>query len=137
MRPGADFQFNITHATTFVLNKHTVKVGLYWDRARDIEGRVGIVNGQFDFGLTPNNPLNSGNIFANQLLGNFIGANAAGTVGLGNAGDGVFVTGGASSNTIGGTVAGAGNVISANGGFAGVEINRGNANAVRGNIRRY
>jgi len=28
-----------------------VKLGLYFDRARDIEGRVGIVNGQFDFGL--------------------------------------------------------------------------------------
>jgi hypothetical protein len=77
--PGADFQFNITHATTFVLNKHTLKVGLYWDRARDIEARVGIVNGQFDFGLAPNNPLNSGNIFANQLLGNFYNYQEANT----------------------------------------------------------
>jgi hypothetical protein len=77
--PGADFQFNITHATTFVFNNHTVKVGLYWDRARDIEGRVGIVNGQFDFGLAPNNPLNSGNIFANQLLGNFYNYQEANT----------------------------------------------------------
>ena len=77
--PGADFQFNITHATTFVLSKHTVKVGLYFDRARDIEGRVGIVNGQFDFGLTPNNPLNTGNVFANQLLGNFYNYQEANT----------------------------------------------------------
>ena len=69
--PGADTVFNITHATTFVLNKHTVKAGIFWDRARDVEARVGIVNGQFDFGLAPNNPVNSGNIFANQLLGNF------------------------------------------------------------------
>ena len=69
--PGADTGFNFTHATTFVLNKHTVKVGLYWNHARDIEARIGLVNGSFDFGVDATNPLDSKNPFANQLLGNF------------------------------------------------------------------
>ncbi len=70
-QPGSDVQFNITHATTFVLGKHTLKAGIFWDRGRDIEGRSGTTNGAFDFGLNPTNPLNSGNAFANELLGNF------------------------------------------------------------------
>ena len=69
--PGGDTGFNLTHSTTFVLNSHTLKVGLYWNRGRDIEGRFGLANGQFDFGLDRTNPLDSGNAFANQLLGNF------------------------------------------------------------------
>ena len=69
--PGGDTGFNVTHSTTFVLNNHTVKVGLYWNRGRDIEGRFGLANGQFDFGVDRTNPLDSGNAFANQLLGNF------------------------------------------------------------------
>jgi hypothetical protein len=69
--PGSDVQFNITHATTFVFNSHTVKVGVFWDRGRDIEGRTGVANGAFDFGTNPTNPLNSTSPFANQLLGNF------------------------------------------------------------------
>jgi outer membrane receptor protein involved in Fe transport len=69
--PGSDVQFNITHATTFVFKSHSFKVGIFWDRGRDIEGRTGATNGAFDFGTNPTNPLNSANPFANQLLGNF------------------------------------------------------------------
>jgi hypothetical protein len=36
-----------------------------------VEGRSGLVNGSFDFGIDRTNPLDSGNHFANQLLGNF------------------------------------------------------------------
>jgi hypothetical protein len=49
----------------------------------------------------------------NQVQGNFIGTNATGTQALGN-GVGVYILGGASNNTIGGTAAGAGNVIAGN-----------------------
>jgi hypothetical protein len=69
---GFDTGFNVTHATTFVLAKHTLKVGFYWNRALDMEGRAGAVNGAIDFGVSANNPLDSGNGFANQLLGNFL-----------------------------------------------------------------
>jgi titin len=51
----------------------------------------------------------------NQVLGNFIGLNAAGTADLGNTGDGVEINAGAANNTIGGTSVLARNVISGNG----------------------
>jgi CSLREA domain-containing protein len=55
----------------------------------------------------------NGNAPNNQILGNFIGVDAAGASALGNSLDGVFV---ASANTIiGGAAAGAGNCISGNG----------------------
>ncbi len=67
-------------------------------------------------GNTSNGILISGvGASANQIQGNFIGTNAAGTTALGNGGYGVFVLGGASGNTIGGAGPGAGNVISGNG----------------------
>ena len=50
----------------------------------------------------------------NVVEGNFIGTNSAGATNLGNSGDGVEVFDSASGNTIGGTVAGAGNVIDDN-----------------------
>jgi len=69
--PGSDVQFNITHSTTFVMHSHTIKAGYFWDRGRDIEGRSGNTYGNFDFGLNAQFISNSGNAFANQLLGNF------------------------------------------------------------------
>lgn len=70
----------------------------------------------------------------NQVIGNLIGTDPTGTLALGNAGDGIMVTTGANSNTIGGTTAQAANVISANGGN-GVLLNA-NAqdNTVAGNF---
>ena len=50
----------------------------------------------------------------NLVLGNLIGVNEAGTAKLGNGDDGVLIKRGAAGNTVGGTVAGAGNVISGN-----------------------
>jgi uncharacterized repeat protein (TIGR01451 family) len=50
------------------------------------------------------------------VQGNFIGTDATGTVDLGNLGEGVYVAG-PSGVTIGGTVLGARNIISGNGGF--------------------
>ncbi len=48
------------------------------------------------------------------IQGNYIGTDVSGTVDLGNSGTGVLVTSGATNNIIGGTVAGAGNLISGN-----------------------
>jgi CSLREA domain-containing protein len=61
-----------------------------------------------------------------SVQGNYIGTDAGGTVDLGNAGDGVRATVfigfvGSNASTIGGSTAGAGNVISGNGGN-GVEV---------------
>ena len=57
----------------------------------------------------------------NLVQGNYIGIDAGGTADLGNSQSGVNIWGGASSNTIGGGVAAAGNVISGNDQY-GVEI---------------
>lgn len=68
----------------------------------------------------------------NQVHGNFIGTNAAGTAAVGNTNGGVFVQG-LTNNTIGGTAAGARNLISGNGGN-GLDINGGSTNTAQGNF---
>ena len=50
----------------------------------------------------------------NTVIGNFIGTDATGSYAIGNGADGIAMSGGASSNTIGGTGAGERNVISGN-----------------------
>ncbi len=71
----------------------------------------------------------------NVVEGNYIGTDSTGTVKLGNGTDGIVVSVG--GNTIGGTQAGAGNVISGNAG-AGLLINYSSAaslgNVVQGNL---
>ncbi|MEO8100047.1 MAG: hypothetical protein ABI811_20270 [Acidobacteriota bacterium] len=69
---GFDTGINLAHATTFNLSKHTIKLGVAYNRALNMEARSGAVNGAFDFGVNATNPLDSGNAFANQLLGNFL-----------------------------------------------------------------
>jgi parallel beta-helix repeat protein len=51
----------------------------------------------------------------NVIEGNYIGTNAAGDDDIGNAGQGIRISGNSQSNKIGDSVAGAGNVISGNG----------------------
>jgi parallel beta-helix repeat protein len=64
----------------------------------------------------------------NQVEGNYIGTDVTGGVGLGNSGSGVRIDAGATSNTIGGTLAADRNLISANGrdgvAISGVGTNR-------------
>jgi hypothetical protein len=52
----------------------------------------------------------------NVVAGNFIGIDASGTSSLQNVSDGIAIIHGSQSNVIGGAIAGAGNVISGNGG---------------------
>ena len=54
-------------------------------------------------------------ITGNQIQGNFIGLNASGTAAIANTGIGVQIGTAASATLVGGTAAGAGNVISGNG----------------------
>jgi hypothetical protein len=72
------------------------------------------------------------NATATVVEGNYIGTNASGAAPLPNRGDGIRLDG-ASGNTIGGTAAGAGNLISANT-FHGIDILAGSGNLILGNL---
>jgi parallel beta-helix repeat protein len=67
----------------------------------------------------------------NLVQGNYIGTNAAGSAAAGNL-TGVVLSNGASDNTVGGTTAGAGNLISGNREY-GITISAGSGNKVQGN----
>ena len=73
-------------------------------------GAGNVISGNTHFGVYLNANSSSGNV----VLGNFIGTNAAGTSAIKNHADGLRIE--AANSTIGGTVAGAGNIISGNGG---------------------
>jgi CSLREA domain-containing protein len=68
-----------------------------------------IISGNFN-GIRLSDTGTTGNV----VQGNFIGTNAAGAAALANTNDGIKIVGGAAGNTIGGTGAGAGNVIAGN-----------------------
>ena len=70
----------------------------------------------------------------NLVQGNYIGLNAAGTAALPNTGAGVTISGTASGNTIGGSVAGAQNVISGNTGAGVLVQSSASGNAIKGNL---
>src|SRR5262249_45424950 len=68
----------------------------------------------------------------NVVQGNFIGTNADGTTALSNGRDGVLIAGGSPNNTIGGTAADAGNLMSGNASI-GISIESATGNVVQGN----
>ena len=68
----------------------------------------------------------------NTILGNYIGTNAAGTGAVANF-DGVFIGNGAYDNVIGGTAAGAGNVLSGNARAGIVLLGAGTGTVIQGN----
>ena len=71
----------------------------------------------------------------NRIQGNYIGLNAAGTATINNAFSGVILQGtGATNNTIGGTAAGAGNVIAGNGHQDVAILQGASGNTVQGNF---
>jgi titin len=92
-------------------------------------GAGNVLSGNGGNGVT----LSSGTTGA-LIRGNLIGTNAAGTAAIANAGDGVRLLA-SSGNTIGGTTAGARNVISGNTQAAiSVELNGSTANVIQGNF---
>jgi hypothetical protein len=90
-----------------------------------------VISGNSGFGIVLANGVTPG-ITGNTFLGNYIGTNAAGTGRLGNGANGIMVLADASYTTIGGTVSGAGNVISANG-TTGIDV-AGSHTLIRGNF---
>src|SRR5215475_6328824 len=68
---GADTLITFTDNITYMLGSHNFKAGFYSERARNYEGATAVFAGQFTFSPDTNNPLNSGNAYANAVLGNF------------------------------------------------------------------
>ena len=76
-----------------------------------------------------------GGTLGNVVIGNYIGVDVTGTADLGNTNQGVAVFNQATNNTIGGTAAGAGNVISGNNGNGiGISTVGATGNVVQGNL---
>ena len=90
-------------------------------------GDANVISGNGAVGIYLFNAGANGNL----IEGNLVGTNAAGTAGIGNHTDGVSVSIGLTGNTVGGTVAGAGNLISGNSIF-GIGLN-GSSTLVLGN----
>jgi parallel beta-helix repeat protein len=90
-------------------------------------GAANIIAGNAGHGVFLQN--GSGNL----VEGNFIGTNAVGAAGLGNAQRGVMITSSSPNSIIGGASANLANVISGNGG-AGIEISGAAGAIIRGNV---
>jgi uncharacterized repeat protein (TIGR01451 family) len=86
-----------------------------------------IISGNSDVGVFLTTPGTSDNLVA----GNYIGTDVSGNAPLGNRFYGVRIVG-SSRNTVGGTAAGSGNVISANG--VGLGVNSASGTVIQGNI---
>jgi parallel beta-helix repeat protein len=89
-------------------------------------GMGNVISGNSGDGIS----LSGSGAVGNLVQGNFIGTDAAGTVNLGNTGNGVSISG--FSNSIGGTVDGARNIIAFSGGDA-VVVDTGTGNAIVSN----
>jgi CSLREA domain-containing protein len=76
-------------------------------------GARNVISGNGDSGIEIGGACNPCEFVGNVVQGNYIGTNASGTAALGNRGSGIIDLG--SDTTIGGTVPGARNIISANG----------------------
>ncbi|CBN56821.1 beta strand repeat-containing protein [Kamptonema sp. PCC 6506] len=90
-------------------------------------GDRNIISGHLQSGIEIRNNNSSGN----QIIGNYIGTDAAGTGALANRLNGIFINGG-NNTQIGGTGTNEGNII-ANNGAAGVNIPVGTGNSIQGN----
>ncbi|MBC8876496.1 MAG: cadherin domain-containing protein [Planctomycetes bacterium] len=90
-------------------------------------GSRNVIAGNGQNGIRINGPAASGN----TVLGNSIGTDSSGSLDLGNTGAGIWIANG-SGNTIGDIVSGAGNTVAYNQ-DAGVTVEQGSANEIRGN----
>ncbi|MBI1806972.1 MAG: T9SS type A sorting domain-containing protein [Ignavibacteria bacterium] len=108
----------------FSYNTNSILVGGTIPAARNI------ISGNANAGISFSSGFGSPLVSRNLVQGNFIGTDVSGTAAIGNSNSGVTIYG--LNNTIGGTVPGAGNIISGNGGY-GVVIQAGDGSTVQGN----
>ncbi len=68
---GADTLITFTDNLTYTRGDHTLKAGIYAERARNYEGATSTFAGAFTFTNDANNPLNTTYAYANEILGNY------------------------------------------------------------------
>ena len=96
-------------------------------------GAGNVISGNYGEGIFLVGTTLSGNTASgNTIQGNFIGTDPTGTVGLGNAYDGIYLQE-AATNQIGGAAAGAGNLISADQ-YEGIFLTNASWNVIQGNL---
>jgi hypothetical protein len=94
-------------------------------------GAGNVISGNAQYGIFLSGPTASNNV----VQGNFLGPDATGTNSPGNQQYGIGIMAGATANTVGGTLSGAGNVLSGNAQYGVLVINPGTSNnAVLGNL---
>lgn len=125
----------LTGRKALINGLQTNGIGLWGGAANNQIGGTGgagnIISGNKQYGIYISDFGTSNNV----VQGNFIGTDVAGTNAIGNTGFGIGIWSGASGNLVGGTSAGAGNLISGNPGFSyGIAIGGANSNLVEGNF---
>ncbi len=124
-----------TAAGTTALSGCNIGVGIFNGATANVIGGTvpgagNVISSNLEYGIDISDAGTSNNL----VLGNLIGTGIAGTNALGNVGFGIGIWSGASGNIIGGTSAGARNVISGTTGFGyGITIGGANGNVVQGN----
>lgn len=108
--------------------------GIYIDGAHNTIGGTSVADRNVISGNGGGIAISGVDAHHNQILGNFIGTNAAGTALIGNGNLGIVMASGATDNQIGSSTAGAANVIGGNlgGGIALWDFNTSD-NAIQGN----
>lgn len=92
--------------------------------------RRNVVSGNDQDGIQVDGEASDNNI----IRGNYVGVNALGSATIGNGGDGVFISGGADSTVVGGSLSSGGNLIAGNG-IVGVEVDGASSGTtITGNI---
>ena len=101
----------------------------------DVDGNGDAAEGNTISGNTHGIIVSGAGTSGTLIQGNLIGLNAAGTGAIANDFDGIHISLGAHHNTIGGTAAGAGNVVSGNG-AAGIQVEGAGSdfNTIQGNF---
>ena len=127
---------DISGRTALANGDQTNGIGLWNGSANNLIGGTSpgagnLISGNQQYGIYISGPGTSNNL----VLGNFIGPDVTGTNAIGNGGFGIGIWSGASGNLIGGTTAGAGNLISGNPGFSyGIALGGANGTVVQGNF---
>ena len=132
VRDGLDINFTATNnvvlgnligtdiSGTKVLGNGRTGVSIFFGALNNtvggtVPGARNVISGNGGNGIIIGNQTGFPNTSSNLVQGNSIGTDATGTVALGNSCGGISIFNGATSNTVGGTTSGEGNLISNNG----------------------